>query len=130
VTTLKELEELQYNIEIDEETGEITAWKNQYLDDGYGFYFTAEVSITAKTLKDLEEGDYEIQIDGYTLTEVEEALDNAMGKCKLWTQKDKCYMDEFEDFEESDEELTEDCIQCKYLDMVRQSLQFYEDGFI
>jgi molybdopterin converting factor small subunit len=98
------------------------------MDNGYGFTFWSDIVIIGDIDKDNYVDITKILVDGRTLGEIEKELEDAQSTCKLWTEKSKCALNEFEDFDDDDYKLANDCNVCLYLNMIRCLAQSLHDG--
>jgi hypothetical protein len=101
--------------------------KNQYLDNGEGYYFTAYVEIEYDVVNHEIQ---EITIDGYTL----EQLDKKIGEidCPFLNKYDTCVDGYNEDESQESEDLLQQspCEDCRYLEMIYGWIQSLWDGNI
>jgi len=127
---LKELQQYGYEVEWSEEERKWIVSKTIYYDDGYGFYFHADLAVIFK-----EDGAIEgVTVDGLNMEDVEKAIDICMGKCKFLKRFDECVESIwFEASDEEIEELVNDvsqvdlCLECKYLMACRTIIEQVED---
>jgi hypothetical protein len=118
----KLLDELkEYGYEITEETKTtITLYRQQYVDNGYGYYFDADI----KLIYDKEKDEVtEITVDGYTEKEIDDLLQKEIAKCLYMKKYDACF-ESLSDYEE----LEQDCSDCTYLTMIQNLLQSINEG--
>jgi len=103
---LKELEEYGYET-IEETEKTLTLTRSQYLDNGYGYYFTSDITLEYnKETEDITE----IWIDDYTEKQIDELLQKETVECLYMKQYDCCI-----------EEINYNCETCtKYLVCARE----------
>ena len=113
---LDELKEYGYEISEDSKT----LYRKQYLDNGYGYYFTADIELTYGKEKD---DITKITVDGYTEKEIDDLLQKEIAKCLYMKKYGECF-ESLSDYEE----LEQDCNDCTYLTMIQNLLQSIDEG--
>lgn len=105
-------------------TNTVTLYKSQYLDDGYGYYFDAEIELTVNVKKDEVT---KIKIDGYTEKQINKLLRKEISKCK-YQKKFKCCVEECSINDEIEIGIVQDCNDCTYLTMIESLYQCIDSG--
>jgi len=103
----------------------IKMYKDQYIDNGYGHYFTSEIIVTYNIVTDIIE---EITIDGETSFDLQSRMDEIIKKCDYQNKFDECRKWlVFTDYEETEEQ-SKRCYECDEITMKMAWIEMIDGG--
>jgi len=126
IEKLKELKKYGYNMEYDDNRKKWLAWRKQYLDNGYGFYFTADIDLEINQNGEITE----IKVDGLTLSEIEKEIEKTISECPIMQKYGAC-AEQFDLItrEKIENEIDIDlCQTCTYYSMIQSLAESLECG--
>ncbi len=118
---LDELKQCGYEV-YEEDNKKIVLYRSQYLDNGYGTYFDAEITLEYDKQK---EEITEIWLDDMTEKELDQKLQEEISKC-AYMKKHNCCAEEL--ILDETEELDQDCTDCVYLTMLDLLMESLDCG--
>jgi len=122
---IRELLKYGYEIEYDQKRKKWLAWRKQYLDNGYGFYFYADIDLEISQNGKITE----IKVDGLKLSEIEKEIEKTISECPIMQKYDECIESlHWETREKIENEIDTDlCQTCTYYSMIRNLAEMLED---
>ena len=122
---LEELKEYGYEIEETEDKNELTLYRSQYLDNGYGYYFYADITLTFDIAKDEV---IDILVEDMTKEQIEEKLMNEINNCAIMNKYEECTYDNFVEGLTDIERDNQDCSNCIYYNMIDMLYESIDGG--
>lgn len=123
MTDIKELESYGYE-QVSETKTNVVLTRNQYLDNGYGYYFTSEIEIIFNKKK---QEITKIKVDDYTEKQIGKLLTKEISRCSCMKKYKEC-IESILLTEKQEQKLNLDCNECTYLTMIDSLMQCLNDG--